>query len=158
MTDADKDGQPRAGASRRDDRGSPGNRRVPRDAGPFAAGLARILSRIPEGYNRSIGCAKGWYGLIIELERELAALDPNFRVLEVTEKYGTLRWDFDCAPAVYDAMAALVDQAESASERTCERCGGAAALVEHDGWYATLCPSCARGTGYRPVDGRDGGL
>lgn len=96
--------------------------------------------------------------MIIELERELAALDPNFRVLEVTEKYGTLRWDFDCAPAVYDAMAALVDQAESASERTCERCGGAAALVEHDGWYATLCPSCARGTGYRPVDGRDGGL
>jgi hypothetical protein len=137
--------------------GSAGTPRVPADAGPFAGDLERILRRIPEGYHRSIGCAKGWYGLITELERELATLDPDFKVLEVTERYGTLRWDFDCAPAVYAAMASLVDEAETASERTCEKCGRAAVLMDRGGWYTTLCPSCARGTGYRPIGTRDRG-
>jgi len=131
---------------------------VPVEAGLFALDLERILSRIPEGYQRSIGCAKGWYGLIIELERKLAALDPDFKVLEVTERYGTLRWDFDCAPSVHAAMAVLVNEAETASERTCEKCGRAAVLMDRGGWYTTLCPSCARGTGYRPIGNRDRGF
>ena len=140
-----------------EDMGSTGTPRVPVDAGPFAPDLERILSRIPEGYRRSIGCAKGWYGLIVGLERELATLDPDFKVLEVTERYGTLRWDFDCAPAVYAAMASLVDEAETASERTCERCGRAGVLMNRNGWYTTLCPFCARGTGYRPIGNRHRG-
>jgi hypothetical protein len=158
MTNGENDGHRRPRSVVPDDMGPSEAPRVPADAGPFAHDLERILHRIPEGYHRSIGCAAGWYRLITELDRKLAALDPNFKVLEVTERYGTLRWDFDCARSVYAVMAALVDQAESASERICERCGGAAVLMVHGGWYATLCPSCARGTGYRPVGGRHGGL
>lgn len=49
---------------------------VPSDAGACDEDLERILRRIPDGWGRWIGCDKGWYPLIVELDRQLAALDP----------------------------------------------------------------------------------
>lgn len=71
---------------------------VPEDAGEYAEGLERILRRIPDGWGRWIGCGPGWYPLIVELDRELAALDPAYRVHQVKEKFGTLRYYFSPSP------------------------------------------------------------
>jgi len=43
-----------------------------------------------------------------------------------------------------DAYAA----AEETSTRTCERCGSPGCLHEDHGWLATLCTSCAAGSGF----------
>lgn len=72
--------------------------RVPEDAGEYAAGLERILRRIPDGWGRWIGCGPGWYRLLVELDTQLAALDPDYRVQQVKEKFGTLRYYCSLAP------------------------------------------------------------
>jgi hypothetical protein len=63
-----------------------------------------------------------------------------FEVLQVKEKYATLR--------VYyyggnDAIEALVEELEDACDNTCETCGKSPAKVyESHMWYKTLCEEC----------------
>jgi hypothetical protein len=125
---------------------------VPSDAGGLAADLERILRRIPDGWGRWIGCGKGWYPLIVELDQRLADLDPGYHVHQVKEKYGTLSYYVQGAPFVAAAMEALVEQAEAESARICEQCGGEGVLMEDCGWYATRCRACTRGSRYRPAE------
>jgi hypothetical protein len=124
---------------------------VPDDAGPHAADLERILRRIPDGWGRWIGCGKGWYPLIIDLDHRLAALDPTYWVHQVKEKYGTLRYYIAAHGSQAATMEAMVDQAEIASETICETCGEPGVLMAHDSWLKTLCDTCGRATGYRPA-------
>lgn len=64
---------------------------VPADAGPHRDGLERILRRIPDGWGRWISCGPGWYPLLVDLEAELAAIDPDHVIHQVKEKFGSLR-------------------------------------------------------------------
>ncbi|TCN53554.1 hypothetical protein EV641_106200 [Rhodococcus sp. SMB37] len=61
------------------------------DAGEYTDRLRRILLRIPDGRGRRISTDKGWYPIIARLDEELAALDPEYQVLRVKEKFGGLR-------------------------------------------------------------------
>jgi hypothetical protein len=65
---------------------------VPEDAGEHADDLRRILSRIPPRWGRWISCASGWYPLIIELDKKLAEIFPDYELHQVKEKFGTLRY------------------------------------------------------------------
>jgi len=71
---------------------------VPKAAGEHEEALIRILMRIPDGWGRWISCDPGWYPIIVELDAALTALDPNYEVHQVKEKYGTLRYYCDPAP------------------------------------------------------------
>lgn len=122
---------------------------VPEDAGPYRDALAAILMRIPDGWGRWISCGPGWYPLITTLHADLVALDPDYVVYQVKEKFGTLRYyadphtDDDDA---WDRFVALIDDAQERSATTCERCSAPAQLcVTVRGsrrWYTTLCPAC----------------
>jgi len=72
---------------------------VPDDAGEWASGLERILRRIPDGWGRWVSVGPGWYGLVCELDADLAAIDPGYIVHQVKEKFGTLRYYFASSPA-----------------------------------------------------------
>lgn len=65
---------------------------VPEDAGDHADDLRRILSRIPPRWGRWISCSSGWYPLIIELDKKLAEIFPDYELHQVKEKFGTLRY------------------------------------------------------------------
>lgn len=65
---------------------------LPDDAGVHAAGLARILNRIPAGWGRWISCGPGWYARLVELDKEIATILPEYEVHQVKEKFGTLRY------------------------------------------------------------------
>jgi hypothetical protein len=69
--------------------------RVPSDAGEDAGALGAILRRIPDGWGRWIGVGCGWYPIVTALDRKLADLDRGYRVLQVKEKFGTLRYYWD---------------------------------------------------------------
>ncbi|ORB62780.1 hypothetical protein [Mycolicibacterium tusciae] len=129
---------------------------VPTDAGPFAAALETILRRIPDGWGRWIGHDAGWYPIVVALDRRLSAIDPEYVVHQIKEKYGTLR--YYCAPsaeepspAVLDAFRAIIGEAERASAITCERCGEPGVLHETRYLVKTVCASCAHSLGYTPV-------
>lgn len=117
---------------------------IPTDAGEHAAGLAAILARIPDGWGRWIGCGRGWYPLLIETDQKLAALDPDYTVMQVKEKFGELA--FYCALAHGSSAAghAIVDEAARRSFSICELCGAPGSTRE-GGWIQTLCDEHADG-------------
>ena len=65
---------------------------LPKDSGEYALGLKAILDRIPDGWGRWISCGPGWYSLLVELDRALALLFPDYTVEQAKEKYGQLRY------------------------------------------------------------------
>lgn len=130
---------------------------VPADAGEHAGAIEAILRRIADGWGRWLSVDAGWYPLVIATDALLAALDADYRVHQVKEKFGTLRYYFwpsgeDVDHKTLDAMDAVTDGAERASAITCERCG-ATGFLRHTarGWVKTLCASCADTLGYVPV-------
>lgn len=71
--------------------------------------------------------------------------DTGFEVVQVKEKYGTLRYyTGGTTPSreVDDQIQKFVDQAEYLSAITCEECGGQGTL-RTQGWHRTLCFECA---------------
>jgi hypothetical protein len=113
--------------------------------------LTSILEKIPTQWGRSIDCGPGWYQLVIDLDRSLAATLPPFPVLQVKEKFGTLRFYWSCEQASDEQRVAansLVAAAELRSASTCENCAAPGQLCAKDGWLKTLCTSCAAEFGY----------
>jgi hypothetical protein len=122
--------------------------RVPSDAGDDAGALEAILRRIPDGWGRWIGVGRGWYPIVTALDRKLADLDRGYQVLQVKEKFGTLRyyWDPDetnPSETVREQGEEFVRAAELLSARTCHECGSAGSLLQRRGWFRRLCGACA---------------
>lgn len=118
--------------------------RVPSDAGQWADGLREILRRIPARRGRYIDVGPGWYAIIVNLDRDLAHIDPDYTVQQVKEKLGGLRYYYatervDLRPA----MDRLVRGAEAAADRTCEITGNAGVLMIRSGQYKTIDPAIA---------------
>ena len=123
--------------------------RVPDDAGEYEPALRSLLARIPDGLGRWIGCGPGWYPILARLEGRLQAIDPDYRVHQIKEKFGTLR--FYWASRNLDAGEVAVADAEAESERTCERCGNPGRLRKRNGWFRTVCDDCAQSGGYEDL-------
>ena len=91
---------------------------------------------------------KGWKDLIEVLEevRKLynnAHPEQRIEILQVKEKYGTLRYYINAAPTWFHT---LVDTIEHQSGHVCEMCGKAGTR-RTDGWVLTLCGVCAKKEG-----------
>jgi hypothetical protein len=121
---------------------------IPEDAGVYRDALVAMLRRIPDNWGRWISCNAGWYPLITRLDADLCALDPDYRIHQIKEKYGTLRYYAESR--IEDAAArarflGLISEAERQSAAICERCGEPGELCAMGGqspWYKTLCPPC----------------
>ena len=85
-------------------------------------------------------CGNGWINLLWKLCEDIEKLNPpkEFEVVQVKEKYGTLRFYVSFGTdEIYDR----IDKAEKESEHTCEWCGEYAKL-RGKGWLVTLCNGC----------------
>jgi hypothetical protein len=88
-------------------------------------------------------CGDGWEPLIRKLSQEVEAIivampekeRKKFRVKQVKEKFGTLRFYMGVA---HDAIHAAIERAEQESAVTCEACG-AAGKTRNNGWISVLC-------------------
>jgi len=100
-----------------------------------------------------IGVDEGWYQLIVDCDKELTAIDPNYAILEIKEKFGALRYYMtpsnDTTPEQRDSMWAIVHKYEELSRVTCEATGAPGVLMQSiGGWYKTLNPEYATNTVY----------
>ena len=105
-----------------------------------------LLGRIPDGWGKYVSCRKGWYKILEDLDSKLSYLDPNYRVVQIKEKFGTLRFYFDSSldNLVKDIMNDCVAAAQYASSYTCEYCGSRlTAKLREGGWVKTLCDDCS---------------
>jgi hypothetical protein len=127
---------------------------IPPDAGPYSAALEQILRRIPDDWGRWISHDAGWYPIVASLDERLAAIDADYEVHRVKEKFGTLR--YYCRPSgdppaeVWDLFKSLVSEAERASASTCECCGEPGLLHKTTYRVKTLCATCAETLRYEP--------
>ena len=88
----------------------------------------------------------GWLPLIEVLDRQLRRLDPDYRIEQVKEKFGGLRYYIITSEGCTntDRMYAIIDTIESLSFRICEDCGRPGEEREN-GWIRTLCDECEGG-------------
>ena len=121
-----------------------------------------ILNRIPVGWGRWISCDKGWYKLLVDTNRKMNMMWPNYEIHQVKEKFGSLRFywgissedkdwealDENISKTIYEIMGDIANSAESRSSRICEDCGKFGTTTVLNYWYRTLCPACSVEQGY----------
>ncbi len=96
------------------------------------------LDHMPAGWKRTLGVH-----LCEELREALIRNDPslleNYRVSDVKEKYGTLRW-YDNGGS--DKIEDILTKYEDISKYTCIICGKINVPVFEDGWISPFCTEC----------------
>lgn len=121
-----------------------------------------ILNRIPVEWGRWISCDKGWYKLLVDTNRKMNMMWPNYEIHQVKEKFGSLRFywgissedkdwealDENISKTIYEIMGDIANSAESRSSRICEDCGKFGTTTVLNYWYRTLCPACSVEQGY----------
>lgn len=90
----------------------------------------------------SIDTGTGWYSLLADCIGELSVAAPGFKILQIKEKFGGLRFYFSVAKQEhYDRANKIVRKAEQLSYVTCEHCGSAG-KSQDGGWIKVLCDPC----------------
>jgi formylmethanofuran dehydrogenase subunit E len=96
-------------------------------------------------------CEEGWYSIIDEcideLEKEVKKEKLDTEILQIKEKFGTLRIYLSSES---DEISNIVERYELFSSHICEHCGEfyTAKTRESHGWWKTLCSKCAKELGY----------
>lgn len=92
------------------------------------------------------GCVvrDGWKKIVLETDEALAYIDPDYKIHQVKEKFGTLRYYFGTTKEGIDVyiMNCIADFAERRSTHTCEVCGNYGELRTKRYYVETLCNSC----------------
>lgn len=91
----------------------------------------------------------GWYKLLRQLIIDLKpVVSDKFKVVQVKEKFGGLRFYVDGASSVADK---LIEEAERKSYTVCEVTGGIGSLHSRGGWVKTISPEYAETNGFEPT-------
>ena len=115
-------------------------------ADDYPPALRPLIGRFDPTWPPVIEVSRGWYPLLIDLDRTLVSIAPGYVVHQVKSKFGSLH--FYASPSgdpserneeFQDAILA----AEWQSIETCEDCGEPAQQYVLRLWVATLCSNHA---------------
>jgi hypothetical protein len=127
---------------RRVDLDIPENTAYPPTETAFKADLLQpLLERIPLEAGRWVSCDPGWFSLLSELDKAIAALRPDYRLLRVQGRAGELLYYIDWESIPEEILAEIGSTLESYRElarRTCEVTGEPGMQLERNGWVKTL--------------------
>lgn len=86
----------------------------------------------------------GWATVISDLRTELIAIDPEFELRDIKEKWGRLRVSITVGdPVIRERAWELALAAERRSGTVCELCGNPGTRHESSGgWLKTYCSGC----------------
>ena len=101
-----------------------------------------IIRRFDDKHVPSIDVGHGWAELVLECHRRLIDFDANYKVLQIKEKFGGLRYYFmPSNPAFTRTMYLKISDLEKKSYLTCEICGNPGNLRTRrpNGWMKALC-------------------
>lgn len=104
---------------------------------------APMPERTIEEWVNDVGA--GWRPLIRGLDANLRELDPDYRIGQIKEKFGGLRYYVDAFTGDTDEANCLVGAAEELSFKICEDCGAPGDTKAWNGFCVkTLCPLCVK--------------
>jgi hypothetical protein len=111
--------------------------------------INEILERMESSFGKVISCDKGWYPLIEECHTELKAVDPDYKILQIKEKFGGLRYYFESLNAdKYPKMHEIVRKYEAKSFTVCEVTGNGGTLHKKASRVKTLSTQIAAAEGF----------
>ena len=135
----------------------------------------RFEKRYDKGFDFTVG--PGWFPLLADLDDTLRAIDPRYRILQVKEKYGWLRFyayrPADARGPWADVVGiatcglsdddpaknpnqrrfrAAIEAAEEGSCYICEECGAPGVLCASGGWWMTRCEACGEKEHAAPLE------
>jgi hypothetical protein len=80
----------------------------------------------------------GWADILDQLDAELYALNPDYKTVQVKEKFGLLRVYLSDTT---EAEQQILYKYEEMSSKICEKCGQPG-KARQGGWLRTLCGPC----------------
>jgi len=104
--------------------------------------IEALKSKIDPNYGQYISVDEGWYQIVVDCDKELTAIDPNYRIFQIKEKFGGLRYYFQPSQSdTLEAMNEVVSKYEEMASRTCEATGMPGVLMKSStGRVKTLSP------------------
>lgn len=113
--------------------------------------VTKLIDKFLPNYYKSVDVDEGWYQIVVDCDKELTAIDPNYAIFQIKEKFGVLRYYMspsnDTTPEQRDAMWAITEKYEALSRTVCEATGGPGVLMKSKGgWVKTLDPEYAKTT------------
>lgn len=116
---------------------------------PPPDGMTAIIDAFPRLFRGELPTIMGWVmpgwnalvrDLLQKIDAELTDAEAaEFRVAQVKEKFGALRFHCDTPESARPRIQPLIRAAEQASETICDRCGKPGSMRDNDGWFSTLC-------------------
>jgi hypothetical protein len=111
--------------------------------------IEELKNKIVPEYWKSIDVDEGWYQLVIDCDRELSLFDPHYKIIQVKQKFGGLRYYIKPSETCYEPrrLNDVISKYEEVAARTCEATGKPGVLMKSIvGWYKTLNPEHAIST------------
>lgn len=110
--------------------------------------IEKLKQKIVPGYRKSIDVDEGWYQLVVDCDKELTGVDPNYQIYQVKEKFGGLR--YYTRPSNLDdkhtlmRIGDIISKYEDIAWTTCSATGAPGVLMKSiGGWRKTLNPEYA---------------
>ena len=112
--------------------------------------VSHILNRFHDGHWKFISCGFGWMDLIVSCDKDLSEIDPTYKLYQIKEKYGMLRYYYSTSkPEESEEMNNVIRKYELMSTGTCEVSGKQDALLfQKRSYFKTLSPDVAESLGY----------
>ena len=103
-----------------------------------------LLEYKSDKWFRGLETEGGWADLILELHDKMLDLDLNYKISQVKEKFGLLRFYFttDKDNTIRKKMNDLAYEYKQKSSKICEYCGGEGKCASFGNWLKTSCESC----------------
>jgi hypothetical protein len=93
-----------------------------------------------------VDCEEGWWPIIAELDRQIAAIAPGYEVHQIKEKFGGLRFYYGAGATANDArIGVLIAQAGSGCGADLQGVRRAPGRARGNGWIRTVCEKHAGG-------------
>jgi hypothetical protein len=110
-----------------------------------------LKEKISSSFGKHIDVDEGWYQIVVDCDKELTGVDPNYQIYQVKEKFGGLR--YYAKPSNLDdkhtliRIGNIISKYEAIAARTCEATGQSGVLMKSvRGWLKTLNPEYAATT------------
>jgi hypothetical protein len=105
--------------------------------------IVEMLSHVEQINDWSFGIYAGWLPIIVRLHKKVMTYAPDYKIVQVKEKFGSLRFYFDLPDDIDDAKAKivrnLVTDTEKRSLTICDRCGKPGRLIRDNYYHRTRC-------------------
>lgn len=115
--------------------------------------VEKLREKFVAGYLNHISVDEGWYQIVVDCDAEITALDPDYRIQQIKEKFGGLRYYIMLSdqangnPELRDKIDAVIIKYENLARQTCEATGRPGVMMRSiGGWYKTLNPEYAAET------------